>query len=83
MPEITHHCRGTPFLLAGLKIDLRDDQDTRDELARNRQKPITYEQGVRLANELGAVKYVECSALTQVCETWVLTYGKFILACLI
>lgn len=28
-------------------------------------KPITQDMGERLARELGAVKYVECSALTQ------------------
>ncbi|KAI4824209.1 hypothetical protein KUCAC02_012738 [Chaenocephalus aceratus] len=40
VPEITHHCPKTPFLLVGTQIDLRDDPST-------------------------AVKYVECSALTQ------------------
>ena len=29
------------------------------------KKPVNAEQGKRLASELGAVAYVECSALTQ------------------
>lgn len=66
VPEITHHCQKTPFLLVGTQIDLRDDVVTVEKLAKNKQKPITYEQGEKLAKELKAVKYVECSALTQV-----------------
>jgi chitinase len=27
--------------------------------------PITYSQGVQMAKDIGAVKYLECSALTQ------------------
>ena len=66
VPEITHHCQKTPFLLVGTQIDLRDDAATIEKLAKNKQKPITGEQGEKLAKELKAVKYVECSALTQV-----------------
>lgn len=36
-----------------------------EKLSRQKQRPITQDQGERLARELGAVKYVECSALTQ------------------
>ncbi|XP_025159208.1 cdc42 homolog isoform X2 [Harpegnathos saltator] len=65
VPEITHHCQRTPFLLVGTQIDLRDDVATVEKLAKNKQKPISAEQGEKLAKELKAVKYVECSALTQ------------------
>jgi len=66
VPEITHHCQRTPFLLVGTQVDLRDNPATVEKLAKNRQKPISYEMGEKLARELKAVKYVECSALTQV-----------------
>lgn len=46
-------------------MDLRDDSQVIEKLARQKQRPVTSEQGERLARELGAVKYVECSALTQ------------------
>uniref|UniRef100_A0A672JF44 Cell division control protein 42 homolog n=1 Tax=Salarias fasciatus TaxID=181472 RepID=A0A672JF44_SALFA len=66
VPEITHHCPKTPFLLVGTQIDLRDDPSTVEKLAKNKQKPITPETAEKLARDLKAVKYVECSALTQV-----------------
>ena len=46
-------------------MDLRDDTQVLEKLARQKQRPVQSEQGERLARELGAVKYVECSALTQ------------------
>ena len=65
VPEITHHCPKTPFLLVGTQIDLRDDAATIEKLSKVKQKPITVESSEKLARELRAVKYVECSALTQ------------------
>ncbi|VIO93897.1 GTP-binding protein, putative [Brugia malayi] len=55
----------TPFLLVGTQIDLRDDPSYIEKLAKIKQRPITFEVGEKLAKELKAVKYVECSALTQ------------------
>ena len=47
-------------------MDLRDDQGTIEKLAKNEQKPVNTEQGEKLAKDLRAVKYMECSALNQV-----------------
>ncbi|KAJ3039386.1 Rho GTPase [Rhizophlyctis rosea] len=64
-PEVRHHCPGVPCIIVGTQNDLRDDANAIEKLAKNRQKPVTSEAGERLAKELGAVKYLECSALTQ------------------
>lgn len=64
-PEVHHHCPGVPCLVVGTQVDLRDDKVIIEKLRRQRLRPITTEQGERLARELRAVKYVECSALTQ------------------
>jgi len=76
VPEITHHCQKTPFLLVGTQIDLRDDAATVEKLAKNKQRPVSSEQGEKLAKELKAVKYVECSALTQVCTIFIFFIWK-------
>jgi cell division control protein 42 len=64
--EVTHHCPKTPFLVVCTQTDLRDDNFTLEKLAKNKLKPVTTEQAEKLAKEVKAVKYIECSALTQV-----------------
>ncbi|XP_054634090.1 ras-related C3 botulinum toxin substrate 2 isoform X2 [Dunckerocampus dactyliophorus] len=64
-PEVRHHCPSTPIILVGTKLDLRDEKDTIDKLKEKKLSPITYPQGLALAKEIDAVKYLECSALTQ------------------
>jgi len=44
---------------------LRDDKVTIEKLKDKKLSPITYPQGLAMAKEVGAVKYLECSALTQ------------------
>jgi GTPase SAR1 family protein len=51
--------------LVGTKLDLRDDKETIERLREKNMAPITYEQGMAKAKEINAVKYMECSALTQ------------------
>lgn len=64
-PEVHHHCPGVPCLIVGTQVDLRDDNSVREKLAKQKMAPVRREDGERMAKELGAVKYVECSALTQ------------------
>ena len=48
---------------------------TLDKLKKNSQKPVSGDHGHKLAKETKAVKYMECSALTQVCNlsvNWIL-----------
>ncbi|KAI5097815.1 ras-related C3 botulinum toxin substrate 2, partial [Silurus meridionalis] len=64
-PEVRHHCPSTPIILVGTKLDLRDEKETIEKLKEKKLAPITYPQGLALAKEIDAVKYLECSALTQ------------------
>lgn len=52
-------------VVVGTKIDLRDDRETLSALAEQGLVPLKREQGQKLANKVRAVKYMECSALTQ------------------
>ena len=65
-PEINHHhCQNVPIILVGTKIDLREDKETINRLAEKKLAPISHAQGMQLAKDIKAIKYLECSALTQ------------------
>ncbi|KAF8310818.1 small GTPase Rac1 [Clavulina sp. PMI_390] len=64
-PEISHHAPGVPTVLVGTKVDLREDPATIDKLRERRMQPISFQGGKSMAADIGAVKYLECSALTQ------------------
>ena len=65
MPELNHYSPHTPVILVGTQEDLRDDPNELHRLSRNRQKPVSAEDGQKLAKKIRAATYVECSALTQ------------------
>ena len=65
IPEVRHHCPKVPVILVGSKVDLRNDKEIIERLTKMKLHPITYKEGVALPKEIGAAKYVECSALTR------------------
>ena len=64
MNETTKH-KTDWFVTSGTKIDLRENKEAIQALAENGASPIKREQGQKLSNKIRAVKYLECSALTQ------------------
>ncbi len=54
-----------PCLIVGTQVDLRTDDQVVAKLAKQKMAPVRKEDGEKMARDLGAVKYVECSALTQ------------------
>ena len=53
------------LLLVRTQIDLRQDRATLDKLADKNQIPISSKVWVKVAKQIGAAKYVECSAMTK------------------
>lgn len=56
IPEIELHSPGVPFLLIGTKSDLRKDTS----------RVVSIDKAERMAKDVGAVEYLECSALRRV-----------------
>ncbi|KAJ7064943.1 Cdc42-like protein [Mycena amicta] len=63
IPELNHFSKDVPVVLVATQMDKRDDEKTINRLARTGQKAVTTVQGQRLAVEVGAVEFLECSAL--------------------
>ena len=58
LPELAQFVHNPTILLVGTKTDLRDNPESL-----KRGPPLTYEQGVEKAKKIGAIGYVECSAI--------------------
>ncbi|ELP85274.1 RAC GTPase, putative [Entamoeba invadens IP1] len=65
LPEIRHYEPKCRVMLVGTKTDCRNDEAVLRKLAEDNQKPLTTEDGERLAKEIKASCYMECSALTR------------------
>ncbi|CAO3689681.1 unnamed protein product [Rhizopus stolonifer] len=57
VPEVQRYCAGLPIILTACKVDLRQDK-----LPKQFEQLISYQQGMDVARQVGAYKYVECSA---------------------
>jgi Ras-related C3 botulinum toxin substrate 1 len=88
-PEVVKARRACPnaqFVLVGTKVDLRNDAATVESMARENFAPVSREQGVAMAKELGMVAYAETSALNgegiqalfTACSIIVLKAGGFL-----
>jgi len=65
IPELRHHAKRTPIIVAGTKTDLRTNEHEIEKLKQRNQVPITTQKGQELADEVGAEKYMEFSSFTQ------------------
>lgn len=65
LPELRQHNPRVPIVLVGTQSDLRTDVKVLIELAQYREQPVSEVAARRLAHQIGAVGYVESSALTQ------------------
>lgn len=64
-PEVKHFCPDVPIILISNKSDLKNDQYTLDELRAQNQAPIDREEAEDMARKIGAIAYLEVSALTN------------------
>ena len=64
-PEVAHFCPKVPIILVGTKGDLRSDAEALEAMHEHEVKPVTTEDAERVAREIGAHAYMECSAKTR------------------
>lgn len=65
VPEIRRHCPRAPVILVGTQSDLREDVKVLIELAKYKERPVEPDEGRQCAEDMRAISYMECSALTQ------------------
>merc|ERR1712168_5941 len=68
-PEVQKYCPNTPIVVVGLSRDCCNDKSVISELRTDDPgdpcAPLTSADGWRLAKDIGAVKYVECTSFNQ------------------
>lgn len=64
IPEIRHFCNDVPCLLVGCKKDLRMNRRVIDSIEMAGRTFVVVEEAEAVAKRIGAVMYLECSAMT-------------------
>jgi len=62
--EVTQFCADVPIILVGCKKDIRQGGRVLEELRKTNRRPVTIEEGMAVADRIGAMHYLECSAKT-------------------
>jgi small GTP-binding protein len=66
VPEVKEHCPQTPYILVGMKSDLRDQfSQHADEYRSKGMEPVPAVRGEEMKKVIGAQAYIECSARMQ------------------
>jgi small GTP-binding protein len=66
IPEVKEHCPNTPYILVGMKSDLRDSFGQHaDEYRSKGMEPVPTSKGEDMKKTIGAQAYLECSARMQ------------------
>lgn len=63
-PELRRYAPGVPFILVGTQVDRRMGSASSSAAAVS-SNTVSQAEGLRVAKDLGAVSYIECSALTR------------------
>jgi len=64
--EIAEHCAGVKIVLVALKCDLREEEHEKDddnEAGGRGRHIVSYQEGLEVARKIGALRYLECSAM--------------------
>jgi Ras-related C3 botulinum toxin substrate 1 len=67
VPELKEHCPNTPYVLVGMKSDLRDIVAANpEEWNAKEMEAVPQSRGEDMKKLIGAQAYVECSAKKQI-----------------
>jgi Ras-related C3 botulinum toxin substrate 1 len=67
VPEVKEHCPTTPYIIVGMKSDLRDIVAANpDEWKAKGMEPVPEAKGLEMKKAINARAYIECSAKMQI-----------------